>query len=93
MYGRMTTLKRLKAARDDYSRHPIRRMQADRALRKIMAQLRDRRLMRLRERLIKATKYGDQRAAWKIENEILAYEGKVDQIDTHYYTKRDEDEF
>lgn len=93
MYGRMTTLRRLKDARDDPSRHPIRRMQADRALRKIMAQLRDRKLMGLRERLIRATKYGDQKAVQQIENEILVYEGKLDQVDTHFYTKRDEDEF
>jgi len=92
MYGRQTTLKYLKERRDDLSRHPFSRMQADRAIKNIMSQLRDRKLMRLRERLIKATLYGDDHAIWMIENQIRAYEKKFDWIEKTRYTKRDEDE-
>lgn len=90
-YGRITTLNRLKAARDDGQRHPFRRMQADKAIRKIVEQLRDRKLMRLRERLIKATLYGDTHAQWLIEREMLAYEGRFDEIDAVEYSAFEED--
>jgi hypothetical protein len=90
-YGRLTTLNRLKEARDDGQRHPFRRMQADKAIRNIVAQLNDRKLMRLRARLIKATLYGDTHAQWCIENEMRAYEGRRDEIETAEYTAFDED--
>lgn len=92
MYGRMTTLRRLKEDRDNPAKHPFRRMQADRAIKKIMAQMRDRKLMHLRERLIRATLYGDLYWQWKIENLIRAHEKDMEAIDNHFYTKRDEDE-
>lgn len=92
MYGRQTTLKRLKERRDDYSRHPFHRMQADRAIKKIIAQLRDRKLMRLRERLIKATIAGDQHMVWKLENQILVHEKNLEWLEKREYTARDEDE-
>lgn len=90
-YGRLTTLNRLKAARDNGAIHPFRRMQADRAIQKIMAQLRDHKLMRLRERLIRATLYGDTHAQWLIEREMLAYEGRFDEIEAVEYTAFEED--
>lgn len=92
MYGRLTTLNRLREARSDYSKHPYRRMQADKAIRKIVAQLQDRQLMRLRERLIRATLYGDQHEQWKLENQIRAHEKSREAIETKEYTPRDEDE-
>lgn len=92
MYGRASTLAYLKERRDDFSRHPTSRMRADRAIKNIVAQLRDRKLMRLRERLIKATIYQDDKAIFQIENQIRAYEKKFDMIEKNRYTKRDEDE-
>lgn len=92
MYGRMTTLKRLRENRDDPAKHPFRRMQADRAIKKIMAQMRDRNLMHLRERLIRATLYGDLYWQWKLENQIRAHEKNFEAIDGRYYSARDEDE-
>lgn len=79
LYGRLTTLNRLKEVRDDPTMHPYRRLQADRSISKIQAQLKDKTLMRLRERLIRATKASDYEASWKIESEIRAYEGRYRQ--------------
>ena len=90
-YGRLTTLNYLKERRDDASRPPLARMRADRAIRTIVNQLRDRKLMRLRERLLRAQRYGDLHAVWCIENEIRAHEGRFSEIEAVEYTARDED--
>jgi hypothetical protein len=90
-YGRLTTLNYLKEHRDDARRHPYRRMQADRAIKTIIKQLRDRKLMRLRERLLRAQVYGDLHNVWVIENEIRAYEGRLGEIEKAEYTAYDED--
>lgn len=90
-YGRLTTLNYLKERRDDPKRHPFRRMQADQSIKKIVAQLRDHKLMRLRERLLRAQRYGDQHGVWLIENEIRAYEKRFDYIEKAEYTAHDED--
>lgn len=90
-YGRLTTLNYLKERRDDARRHPIRRMQADKNIRAIVAQLKDRKLMRLRERLLRAQVYGDLHGVWLIENEIRAYEKKFDYVERKEYTAMDED--
>lgn len=92
LYGRLTTLNKLKERRDDAQRHPYRRMQADRAIKKIVAQLRDRKLMKLRERLIRATLYGDLHLVWQLENQIRIHEGDLQNMDHYEYTQRDEDE-
>lgn len=92
MYGRQTTLEYLRARRDDYSRHPFRRKQADRAIKQIISQLRDKKLLRLRERLIRATRAGDDHWIWKIENQIRAHEKNFAAIEKNHYSKRDEDE-
>lgn len=86
MNGRYSTLQWLDAARNDPSKHPHRRMEADRAMRKILRQMRDRHLMRLRERLIKATRAGDQHEVWKIENHIRYHERNYEAIETEEYT-------
>lgn len=91
MWGRQSTLKYLKERRDDQSKHPFTRQQADKAIKKIMAQLKDRQLLRLRERLIKATLYRDEYWQWKIENLIRAHERQFEAIERQFYTKRDED--
>jgi len=91
MYGRLSTLNYLKARRDDASRHPYRRMLADRAIRQIVAQVRDRQLMKLRARLIKAAQYRDEHAEFMISNQIRAYEKRRDMIEAKEYSRWDED--
>lgn len=91
LYGRLSTLNYLKERRDDARRHPYRRMQADRAMRKIVGQLRDRNLMKLRERLIRANAYGDSRAIFLIENQIRAYERDFAGIEAKEYTIQEEE--
>lgn len=91
-YGRLSTLNYLKARRDDGQRTRQRRQQADKAIRQIVAQLRDRPLMKLRMRLIKAQQYGDLHAVWQIENQILTYEKRFELREAKEYTARDEDE-
>lgn len=91
LFGRLTTLNYLKERRDDARRHPFRRLQADRNIRKIVNQLRDRRLMGLRVRLIKAQQYGDLHNVWMIENQLRAYEKRFDEIEKAEYTAYDED--
>lgn len=81
LYGRMTTLMKLKKDRDDVNLHPFNRLQADQAIEKIKKQLKDKPLMAMREQLIKATQAGDLTAVWKIENRIRAYEGKYKDIE------------
>lgn len=83
LFGRLTTLQKLDKVRNDPHKHKYRRMQADRAIKRIVAQLHDRALMRLRERLIRATVAGDLTAVWKIENQIRAYEGQYEGIEEH----------
>lgn len=92
LYGRLTTLNYLRDRRDDASRHHIVRMRADRALRKIVGQLRDRNLMKLRERLLRAQKYGDLHAVWMIEMQIFASEKRYELTKDIEYTQREEDE-
>lgn len=74
LFGRLTTLNRLKKVRDDFSKHPFHRQQADKAMSKIKLQLKDKRLNAMRERLIKATRAGDLHEVWKIENLIKHHE-------------------
>jgi hypothetical protein len=74
LYGRLTTLNKLKSVRDNPLKPKFQRNQADKAMHKIQAQLKDRKLMSLREQLIKATRAGDLHTVWKIENTIKDYE-------------------
>lgn len=75
-HGRLTTLNKLKKDRDNPSLGPYTRMRADRAMKTIMSQLKDRKLMHLRERLIGATRAGDLKEVWKIENLMREHEKK-----------------
>ena len=90
-YGRLTTLRYLKERRDDGRRHPFRRMQADKAIKTIVNQLRDRKLMRLRERLLRAQKYQDLHGVWMIERQIRAHEGRFAEIERKEYDVYDEE--
>jgi hypothetical protein len=76
LYGRLTTLNKLKDMRDNPEIHPHHREGAAKAMERIKTQLKDKKLMKLRERLIKATIAGDLHESWKIENQIKAHEGK-----------------
>lgn len=76
MYGRDGELKRLNNDRNDPTLSRFTRKQADKAHSKIVAQLKDHKLMGMRERLIKATKAGDPYEAKKIETEMRAYTGE-----------------
>lgn len=91
LYGRLTTLNYLRQRRDDTSRTPQVRKRADRALRAIVAQLRDRKLMGLRMRLLQAARHQDQHAEWQLTNQIRAYERNFEAIEAAEYTKWDED--
>ena len=76
LYGRLTTLNKLRSVRDDHSQHWFTRQRADRAINLIREQLKDRKLMSLRERLIKATRAGDLHEVLKIECLIRDHEGQ-----------------
>jgi hypothetical protein len=76
LYGRLTTLNRLKAVRDDPKKHKFHRLQADQAIARIKEQMKDRTLLGMRERLIKATRAGDLHEVYKIECSIRAHEGQ-----------------
>lgn len=75
MYGRTGELSRLNKDRNNPSLGKLTRRRADMAYRKIAQQLKDRKLMLMRERLIKATVAGDQAEANKIQLQMRAYEG------------------
>lgn len=76
LYGRQTTLSRLDEVRSDPTIDRFTRSRADKAYHEILGQLKDKKLMRLRERLIKATMAGDLHEVWKIENLMRSHEGK-----------------
>ncbi len=74
LHGRLTTLHKLKAVRDDPSKPKFSRLQADQSISRITKQLKDSGLMRMRERLIRASQAGDLTEVHKIENTMKAYE-------------------
>lgn len=76
MYGREAQLRQLKKVINDPNKPKFVRHRADQAYKKIVEQLRDPKLMALRERLIKATRAGDGRATDKITKLIREYEGE-----------------
>ena len=75
-WGRETDLMRLNNLRNDHTVNPLHRRGADRAHTKINKQLRDKKLMAMREQLIKATVAADQLAIAKIELRIREYLGE-----------------
>jgi len=76
MHGRQTTLQKLNEDRNNPELGKFTRLQADKAYTKIIEQLKDKKLMALREQLIKASQSGDQNAVWKITNQMREHEGK-----------------
>jgi hypothetical protein len=73
MYGRAGDLAKLNRDRNNIQLPNIVRLRADRAHATIVAQLKDKKLMRLRERLINATRAGDEYEARKIEIAMRAH--------------------
>lgn len=76
LYGRYTTLNDLKKRRDDTTKPYFIRERAARAMNEIIEQLKDKKLMALRERLIKAARAGDKHEEWKIANLMREHEGR-----------------
>lgn len=75
-YGREGQLGRLNRERNDYNLPYHRRHAANKTLAKIIKQCSDKRLMAMRERLIKATQAGDYFEAGKIGQQMRAYLGE-----------------
>ncbi len=73
---RMGELDRLNRDRNDYTKHPFTRLQADRAHRAIVEQLNDKKLCGLRDRLRKAALANDERELVKIQQAIRAHLGE-----------------
>lgn len=67
MYGRETQLTKLNDQRNDTKLSKLTRLHADKAHSKITSQMKDKKLMSLRERLIKATIAGDTYETSKIQ--------------------------
>lgn len=67
MYGRAGDLRKLNADRNNSGLPRILRQRANQAHAKIVLQLKDKKLMSLRQRLISATKAGDQEASHRIQ--------------------------
>lgn len=82
MYGRTGDLTRLNRDRNNPALSGFVRLQADKAHAKIVRQLKDKTLMRMRERLIYATRAGDMTEARKIEIAMHAHEKKDQETGT-----------
>ena len=76
MFGRDKDLSRLNQARNNFALNKLVRGQANKAYHAIATQLKDRKLMRLREQLIKANKAHDMQFAGKIEIQMRAYKAE-----------------
>lgn len=76
LHGRLTTLMKLNEDRNNPELGAFTRLSADKAHYKISQQLKDKKLMSLRERLIKASQAGDKYEMWKISNLMYQHEGK-----------------
>lgn len=73
MYGRAGDLKKLNADRENGGLPKVIRQRANQAHAKIVAQLRDKKLMSLRQRLIGAVKAGDEKASIRIQLQMRDY--------------------
>ena len=76
MFGRAGELERLNRDRNNPKLPHIVRDRADRAYAKIVEQMKDKKLMSMRERLINATRAGDMDAARKIQLQMRDYTGE-----------------
>lgn len=71
--GRYKDLARLQAVLDDPSKPMYAKRQANAAKQDILRQLKDKKLVALREQLIKAAQAFDEYGEWKIVNQIKDY--------------------
>lgn len=71
--SRLADLNDLKKIRDDVTELMSHRRAAKKALDKILKQIHDPLLAKLRERLLKATLASDVKEMWKIRNQIKSY--------------------
>lgn len=78
--SRLKDLARLQAVIDNPHKSYAARYQADRAKQNIIRQSKDHKLLRMRERLVKAARASDAYEEWKIANQIKDYlhEQKMD---------------
>lgn len=74
--GREGELAMLNRDRNNHELGPFTRMRADRAHARIVKQLKDKKLMAMRERLIKAAKAHDELEQHKIQLQMRAYTGE-----------------
>jgi hypothetical protein len=75
-YGYGSTLYKLKGDMDNPRLTPLTRREASKAIAKITRQLKDKQLMGLRERLIKASRAGDEQAIHRITQTMRDYLGE-----------------
>jgi len=76
MYGRTGDLEKLNKDRNDQSLPKIVRQRADQAHQTIVAQLKDKKLMGLREQLINAARANDLEAQHKIQIQMREHTGE-----------------
>jgi len=76
MYGREKDLLQLNKDRNDHSLDKFVRTRADKAHSKITNQLKDKKLMSLREQLIRASKARDQSAEQRIQQQMREHTGE-----------------
>lgn len=76
MHGRAGELKKLYEDMNNPDLPAIVRERADHAMRKIREQMEDKKLMNMREQLIRATRAGDSAAARRIELRMREYSGE-----------------
>lgn len=74
--GRLALIHRLNAEINDDSKPMVERQKAYRLKSKIQAQLKDKTLATMRERLMKAGRANDEWEMWKITNQIKDYLGE-----------------
>lgn len=71
--SRIKDLAQLERLINDPSKSSVSRRGADKARKNIIEQIKDKKLQLMRERLIKASEASDERAEWKISNQIKDY--------------------
>lgn len=75
-HGWEGTLEAHKRVRDDPRQPRERRQAADKAMHKILEQLKDKKFVGMREQLVGATRAGDEKAIISITKQIRTYKGE-----------------
>ena len=74
--SRISDLRRLKAIMDNPRKSRISKREAHKTAKLIVAQMKDKKLLKLRLRLVKAARAHDEAAEWKIVNLMRDYQKK-----------------